>query len=235
MLSSLRIPFMLALLPVSAALAKEPAAATKPAITAQELSNSELVVNGKPLGQPVAPRSGEVCVVCKRPLGTEGMVYLINGQRLPLHLGNCYSAFAKDPQKFFAILQPHGAFLGTSDEGRGLSWAWFLAGLYVLLGLVFAALCAHRALNAGRNPAAWFAAGLLLNALGFLWLLTRPRRQVTEAVPEGLGKVATTYAPLPCPACGALNHPAADRCAACGNRLESVVSSEVEKVGLRSH
>jgi hypothetical protein len=212
-----------------------PAQAASQSPASQTPPNSELTLNGKPLGRSVPPRAGDICIVCKRPLGTEGVVYLVNGQRVPIHFVVCYNAFAKEPQKFLAFLQPHGAFLGAGSEEQGLSFGWFYAGLYVLVGLVFAALCAHRAIHSGRNPAAWFAAGLVFNALGYLVLLTRPRQQAAADVPEGLGKVAATYAPLPCPDCGALNHPAADRCAECGNKLQSTVSSEVDKLGLRSH
>jgi hypothetical protein len=52
---------------------------------------------------------------------------------------------------------------------RGL----LLAGLIGALALG-AALCAHRALQAGLNPFAWFAAGLSLNVLAYLALLMRP-------------------------------------------------------------
>jgi hypothetical protein len=196
---------------------------------------SQLIVNGKVLGEEVPPRPGEICVVCKRPIGTEGVTYLVKGQRFPLHVPACYEKFRKNPQAYLAALQPHGAFLGAGGEGQNLSLAWFLAGLYVLVGLCFGALCAHHALSSGRKPAAWFAAGLALNALGYLWLLTRPKLGVhtPSGAPEGLGKVSVTLAPQPCPSCGRMNHPAADRCADCGGKLKPAVNSEVKKAGLR--
>jgi len=60
---------------------------------------------------------------------------------------------------------------------RGLS----LAGLIGALALG-SALCAHRVLQAGLNPFAWFAAGLLLNILAYMALLMRPRRAVPPLV-----------------------------------------------------
>ncbi len=234
----LRIPFLLLPFALAATLAQEPPTQTHAAqgtALSQTPRHSTLAVNGKPLGNPVPPREGEICIVCRRPVGNEGVVYIVNGQRVPVHTGACDVAFAKNPESYLAALRPRGAFLGSGGEELRPSLGWFLAGLYILLGLLFAALCAHRALSAGRNPVAWFAAGMVINVLGYLWLLTRPRQLAAAGVPSGLGKVATTYGPLPCPGCGASNHPAAGRCAACGNKLQSVVSSEVEKVGLRSH
>jgi hypothetical protein len=229
----------LVVLAIPAAFAQEPPSAPAPtlpsAASPQNLPSHELIVDGKPLGQAVAPRASDICIVCKRPIGTEGVVYLVDGQRVPLHIVACYNAFARNPRKFLATLQPHGAFLGTGGEGQDLSLGWFLAGLYVLLGLVFAALCAQQALHAGRSPAAWFAAGFVLNAFGFLLLLTRPKREVPGTVPQGLGKVAATQSPQACPACGSMNHPAARRCTSCGKEIQSSVSSEVEKAGLRSN
>lgn len=196
----------------------------------------ELVEDGKVIGKQVEPRPGEYCLVCDEPLGEHDVVYLVRGQRVALHVVVCYSELAKDPQKFLAILQPHGAFLGAGAEEQGLSPGWFLVGLYILLGLIFAALCAQHALHAGHNPVAWFGVGLVLNAFGYLLLLTRPKREVHAlgGVPKGLGKVAATYAPQPCPGCGKMNHPAAEECAGCGGKLHPAVDSEVKKAGLRS-
>jgi hypothetical protein len=197
---------------------------------------SQLIVDGEILGREVPSRPGEICVVCKRRIGTEGVVYLVKGQRFPMHVPACYEKFRGKPLSFLAALQPHGAFLGAGGESQGLSFGWFWGGLYVLLGLGFGALCAHRALSTGRSPAAWFGAGLALNVLAYLWLLTRPRRAIGApwGVPEGLAKMPVTYAPQPCPNCQRMNHPAADRCADCGRKLQPAQSSEVGKAGLRS-
>jgi hypothetical protein len=196
--------------------------------------SSQLIVKGKLLGQEVPPRPGEICVVCKRRIGTEGVVYLVKGQRVPLHIHSCYEKFRKNPLPYLAALQPHGAFLGAGGEGQRLSWGWFLGGLYVLVGLIFAALSAHRAVNSGRSAGTWFAAGLALNAFGYLLLLTRSRQpaQGPEGLAGVLGKVPVTARPLPCSHCGRMNHPSAERCADCGGQLHPSLTSEVEKTGM---
>lgn len=67
----------------------------------------------------------------------------------------------------FAVQQqaaPRGAFLGAS-ESAGMSSVWFWAGVYVVAGLVFGALAAHRALQTGNPALDWFGAAGLNAAL----------------------------------------------------------------------
>lgn len=195
----------------------------------------ELVIGGRVIGKQVEPRPGETCLVCNLPLDKDDVAYLVNGQRLAVHRKTCYDKLLSDPWRFLALLRPQGAFLGAGLEARGLSPAWFLLGLYVLTGLLFAALCAHRALHAGHNPAAWFGVGLAINLVGYLWLLTKPMKDVhaPEGIPGGLAKIPATYSPEVCPACGKANHPSAHACASCGAQLRPAIPSEVEKAGLR--
>lgn len=214
--------------------------------TAQETSGlsernaaqpEDFVLNGEAVGKRVPARAGEICLVCNKPIAQDDVVYLVRGQRVPLHVANCLGKFESRPQFYLAMLQPHGAFLGTSGKEGGLAWGWFFAGLYVLVGLVFAALCAHRALQTGQRPALWFGLGLALNVVAYLLLLTRPRKETGApgGVPAGLGKVAATYAPQQCPRCGLANHPSAEECAGCGEKLHPVMKSEVRRAGLRSN
>lgn len=181
------------------------------------------------------PRPGEICLVCNDPLHAGDAVYLVQGQRVPIHLGACDSKLRSRLQYYLAQLRPRGAFLGDEGERPALSRVWFFAGLYILLGLIFAALCAHYALDAGRSPVAWFGVGLVLNAVGYLLLLTRPKRDILApgGVPKGLHKVATTHAPQPCLECGGENHPSARRCIHCGAALEPLLDSEAERARLR--
>jgi hypothetical protein len=129
---------------------------------------------------------------------------------------------------------PRGAFLGAGAEQGGLNAVWFWLGCYVLAGLVFGALAAHRALQTGNRALPWFFAGLLFSLPGYLFLLTRPKREVTApgGVPVGLKKMGTTYEPTPCVRCGEMNHPAATECIGCGGKLTPRVASEVHRAGM---
>jgi hypothetical protein len=193
------------------------------------------VVEDKIAGNWVEPRPGDLCLICDKPIGRADIIYMVNGQRVAVHRDVCLVEFRAHPERFLATLRPRGAFLGAGAEGQNLSYSWFLVGLYVLIGLVFSAVCAQRALHAGRNPMAWFGVGLMFNAFGYLLLLMRPKRKTfaPAGVPEGLQKVPATYAPQPCPGCGHTNHPSATECAGCGGKLQPAIQSEVKKVGLR--
>jgi hypothetical protein len=129
--------------------------------------------------------------------------------------------------------RPRGGLF--SEEGmptQPLSLGWFILGLYVLLGLVFAGASAHLAVQRALPPVPWFLAGFFLNAVGYLILLTRPRgdtQHLPAGIPGGLHKVPHTYDHQKCPCCGALNHPAARRCPCCDAQLEPKFESEAAR------
>ena len=183
----------------------------------------------------VEPRAGETCIVCDKTVGAEDRVYEVEGQRVPVHTGACDDAFRRAPGHFLARLKPRGAFLGAEPNlGPNFSLGWFAFGIYVLLGLVFGAFCAYRAVNHALRPLPWFLAGFFLNVFGFLALVTRPAGDSGVAgLPPGLVKVPTTYSPRVCPRCGEMNHPSATSCVGCGNKIEPLVTSEVSRVDLR--
>ena len=187
----------------------------------------------------VEPRAGETCIVCDKTVGATDRVYEVEGQRVPVHAGACDNAFRRNPGHFLARLKPRGAFLGAEPNiGPNFSLGWFAFGIYVLLGLVFGAFCAYRAVNHSLKPLPWFLAGFFLNFLGFLALVTRPAGDSSMApagLPPGLVKVPTTYSPRVCPRCGAMNHPSATSCVGCGNEIEPLVTSEVTRAGLRAN
>src|SRR5207249_1802135 len=89
----------------------------------------------------------------------------------------------------------------AGDDRPGVFSSGFTAAFTSWLGHVFAAVSAHRALHTGYSPGLWFGLGLLLNALAYILLLTRPKRDVytPAGVPSGLGKIAVTHAPQRCP------------------------------------
>lgn len=127
---------------------------------------------------------------------------------------------------------PRGAFLGAG-ENAGVSSMWFWAGVYVVAGLVFGALAAHRALQTGNRALAWFGVGFVLTLPGYLYLLTRPKKEMAApaGVPPGLRRIAATSSPEPCPGCDAMNHPAAAQCIGCGGKLTPRFVSEAQRAG----
>jgi hypothetical protein len=108
-------------------------------------------------------------------------------------------------------------------------------GLYVLFGLVFAALCAHRALDAGQPVARWFLAGLFLNLFAYLALRVRSSDQESSNRYAGVVKIPATVEPVLCSACDGLNHPSAAKCSKCGEQLQPLMNSEVTSLRLRAN
>lgn len=125
-----------------------------------------------------------------------------------------------------------GLFSEEGPSGGGLSLAWFVLGLYVLAGLIFAGACAHLAVHKALPPLPWFFLGLFLNAVGYLILLTRApgdAQPFRAGIPRGLRKVPRTYFAEDCPECGNHNHPAAHYCPGCGSRMEPPFESEAAR------
>jgi len=212
------------------------AAAASPAnSTTAEAPEQLKLPNGETAGR-VPARAGEICAVCGKPVTQHDVAYQVEGQRVALHLRDCFAVFSAQPMRWLAKLKPRGAFLDAGATALSLSSNFLFLGLYVLTGLLFGALAAHRALSVGRNPLVWLAVGLVATLPGFLVLLALPKGEVNglAGVPSGLAKIATTYAPAVCPACGTENHPSAVKCMGCGGNLSPKMTSEVARVGLRS-
>jgi hypothetical protein len=184
----------------------------------------------------VPAKPGDICLQCGHAIGMHDPVYEVNGHRMPLHLLEMEQDLGGQLQRLLGSLEPSGAFLQAASRQTGLSPGWFLFGCYVLLGLIFAALCAHRALHKGLPAWTWFLAGLLLNVVAFAVLLFRPAGLTTApaGIPAGLHKISSTYAPVACVKCGDLNHPSAHACAGCGTALKPAMESEVTRAGLPS-
>lgn len=195
-----------------------------------------LVIGGREVGHRVESRDGETCITCGKPITKHDVTYMVEGQRVAVHNGPCLGALAAKPVEWLSTLKPHGAFLDATAANAGLSSGWLFFGSYILLGLIFGALAAHRAFSVGRDPLVWLAVGFLTNIIGYAVLLALPPQEVhaLAGVPSGLGKIAATYAPEACPACGAENHPAARACSGCGGALTPHIISEVQRAGLVS-
>lgn len=132
---------------------------------------------------------------------------------------------------YFAHLQPRGALYQEDaivGNGRSIGWGWFVFGVWVAVALVCGAVCTHLGLRKGMSAPIGFFIGLLGNVVGVAYLLIKPARGRVE-LPAGLEKIPTTAAPVPCPDCGASNHPAASECTGCGKPLKPAVESEVRR------
>ena len=205
-------------------------------LLAEDQAHPDLMVDGKVVGRYAKPKPGEYCSICYEPLHADDLVYLVGGQRVGVHSGSEDEDFRADPKKWIAHMRPRGAFLGVEGARetpqQALSDLWFVAGFYVLLGLIFGAICAHQAFHSGYHPGQWFALGMALNLPAYLVLRLKPKREVgaVAGVPAGLRKIASTYEPLPCPACGSTNHPSATKCLECGAPLAASTVSEVSRV-----
>jgi len=180
------------------------------------------------------PAAGEQCLVCGQAIHDGEIVELrYKGRRFHVAvemLGN----FEGDPEMYFEELEAHSALFDESAaEGPQMKMGWLYFGLYVLIGLVSAALCGYLALSRGRPALRWFAAGLVLNLIAIIALLVTPKGDLSNlpaGVPSGLAKIPATHEPLPCEDCGSSNHPSAERCGGCGKKLSPQVVSETTLV-----
>lgn len=186
----------------------------------------------------VPPKPNERCFICGVRLTSGDVVLIVRGRRVPLKK-TMVDSFMHNQGKYFARLQPRSALFQENQDvpqgvsQGGISPGWFLFGLYVLSALLFAGLSGFIAVNKCLNPISCFFVGLTFHLFGFLYVLTRLSPQEKAGVPPGLRKMPTTYAPVPCPKCGHLNHPSAKKCAVCGAELRPAVDSEVDRTQLR--
>jgi len=194
-----------------------------------------VVLSDQSTARRVPYKPGDICLACNDPIHGHDPVYMVEGQRIPIHEQEVSKDLPGQLQQLLALVQPRGAFIGARQAQRALSSVWFWSGLYILVGLVFGALCAHRSLHTGYGAMGWFLAGMAFNVFAYLVLRMRPRREILApaGIPHGLGKIAATYSPESCPKCGTLNHPSAAACSGCRAQLEPKLSSEVARAGLR--
>ncbi|MFO0984239.1 MAG: hypothetical protein U1E76_21375 [Planctomycetota bacterium] len=176
-------------------------------------------------------RAGSRCLVCGGACGQGDVEILHCGRRVALHTALCcYDDFKRDPDAYFAAMQARGAlFQEPPSPEQPMRFGWFAFGAYVLIGLVFGALCAYVAVGRGLRPLPWFGAGLVVNAVALAVLLTRERADLSAlpgGVPAGLRKVPRTRPPVACSACGTLNHPSAAACSNCGAAFKPLVTAE---------
>lgn len=176
---------------------------------------------------------GDHCTVSGHELSKDDIALLVQGRRVPLKK-EALDIFLENPEKYFSKLQAKSAlFTEDMKNSKNLSYNWFLFGIYVLIGLIFAALSSHKAVAKGLKPVPWFFGGLFFNAFAYLAILTKNSKAKGD-IPPGLTKVPLTSKPSECPACGYQNHPTAKICSSCGNNLKSELKSETEILGIKT-
>ena len=182
----------------------------------------------------VPARNSEFCTLCGIRLTSEDVALIVRGRRIPLCQPEV-ETFLNDQERHFSNKRPKGALFQEEMSAppgtvqAGISQGWFLFGLLVLSALVFGGLSGYRALSKDLSPLAPFFIGFFLNLPGFLYVISRPAGQDHMKVPKGLVKVPDTAAPVPCPACGEVNHPTARQCPGCGETLRPSEQSEVAR------
>jgi len=185
--------------------------------------------------ETTAPAKDERCLICNKPLTEGDIVLLVRGRRVPLKRA-MVDSFLHNQEKFFGDLQPKSALFQEEMSApagaslAGISYGWFVFGLYVLAALLFAGLSANSAVSKGLPPLSSFFIGLSFTIFGFLYVVTRPSAAEAGESPKGLRKVAATAAPLLCPECGESNHPCAASCSSCGHELTPTRASEVSRI-----
>jgi len=175
------------------------------------------------------PGDGEQCLVCSKAIEGEEAVAVRYKGRIFHVKESMLDELRRDPDAYFRKLQARsGLFDEVAMEGRPLETGWLAVGLYVVLGLVCGALSAGMALARSRRALPWFFAGLVGTVVALVALvLAGPAGDGARTLPAGLAKIPSTRAPLPCPRCGAENHPAASTCTTCGASLSPAVAAEI--------
>jgi len=172
---------------------------------------------------------GDRCLVSGMPLNENDIVISVLGRRVPLKK-QALDIFLASPDKYFAKLQPKSAlFTEDMPNKKRASYKLFYFGIYVFLGLIFAALSAHLAVNKGLAPYPWFFAGLATNVFGYFALLAVKSRP-TNSDDSGFVNPSPTTTPMICPHCGFENHPLAKKCSGCSTDFMSDEKSETERI-----
>ncbi len=177
---------------------------------------------------------GEQCIVCGQAI-EGGEIVEIRYKGRTFHVAaKMLGDFEAEPDAYFQRLQARSAlFDERAMEGRRAPKGWLWFGGYVLIGLVFAALCGYLAVSRSLSPLPWFFAGLAGNVAALAVLLATRRGDASAlpaGVPAGLAKVPVTHAAMPCPGCSEANHPAASRCSGCGAALAPAFEPETARV-----
>lgn len=99
--------------------------------------------------------AGEQCIVCRQPIEGDPVVEARYKGRTFYVAKSMLSTFEADPEAYFRTLQARGGLFDEAaliEMGQEGSNAWLLFGVYILVGLVFAATTSYLAIARGRAP-----------------------------------------------------------------------------------
>ena len=175
-------------------------------------------------------KKGDRCIICDIPLKeSTGIALLIKGRRVTVDLEHL-DEFLQNKDFYFSKLKPKGAlFQESAVLLNTLKSGWFILGCLFVFSLIMGGLSCHLAIKKGYPPVSWFFIGFFLNIFGYLWVVLKKKRTVQE-FPAGWTKVPQTSSPVHCPSCGTPNHPGAERCIKCKNRLSPEIETEVRRL-----
>lgn len=177
---------------------------------------------------------GEQCLVCGEQIFDMDVVEIRYQGRVFHVSAMLLDQFEDNPDQYFAKLQSRSAFLDESSlSSRSLSWGWLIFGGYILLGLIFGAICGYKAITKALPPLKWFFAGFVGNIAALVVLSMTPdgdKKAFLGGIPKGLRKVPRTRQPVACPQCGSANHPTSQTCGGCDVALNPKIESEIQRV-----
>lgn len=174
---------------------------------------------------------GEQCLVC-RQLIHDGDIVEVRYKGRTFHVAaKMLDEFKADPDRYFYAMQARsGLFDEASTETPQMSMGWLGFGTYVLLGLIFGAICGYAALNRGLPGMRWFMAGFIGGVFGLIaFFVTQRGARRLDGDARGLSKIPVTSSPVDCPTCGESNHPTAPACSACGRSLNPTAQPETAR------
>ncbi len=172
----------------------------------------------------VQVKEGDVCIVSGQNIGPNDVVIEHKSSRFPLKK-EALPLFLENPGKYLSEKQPKGAlFPVETHESRRLSKVWLILGIYILVGLIFAALTVQKALSKKYRPAPWFFMGLFFNVLAYIIILSKGKASLSEQE-EVSSELFRSTQPILCPECGTENHPSAQSCTECQSPLVTLSNS----------
>jgi DNA-directed RNA polymerase subunit RPC12/RpoP len=191
----------------------------------------------------LSPRRARYCLVCGGKVSGNELSVVYRGLPYPIHPHVCLKMWeeAEASGRLDALVgrtEPRGALFQADSKylnpefqrWKGLALGWLFAGVGIFLALVSGGLASAWAVQRHSPVLLAFFCGAVLPGLGILLVKLLPINAAESQV-RGM-RIPQTRSPVKCPHCGAVVHPAAQKCLKCGRTLAGRIESEVEKAGV---